>query len=106
MIMGTEAARSRPDAAAASDAGFACFLPGERCRPRMASYSRIGRSPRPEAPTMPLYEFHCRRCQHDFELRQSLSEHEAHRPICPSCGARDTEPLLSTFFARTSHKGR
>jgi putative FmdB family regulatory protein len=55
---------------------------------------------------MPLYEFHCRRCQRDFELRQSLSEHEAHRPICPACGARDTEPLLSTFFARTSHKGR
>jgi putative FmdB family regulatory protein len=60
----------------------------------------------PEAPTMPLYEFHCRRCQRDFEIRQSLNEHEAHRPACPSCGARDIEPLLSPFFARTSHKAR
>jgi putative FmdB family regulatory protein len=55
---------------------------------------------------MPLYEFHCRRCQRDFEIRQSLNEHEAHRPACPYCGGRDIEPLLSPFFARTSHKAR
>jgi putative FmdB family regulatory protein len=53
---------------------------------------------------MPIYEFQCRRCNRSFELRQSLKEHEAHRPTCPSCGSDDTQPMLSAFFARTSRK--
>jgi putative FmdB family regulatory protein len=53
---------------------------------------------------MPLYEFRCRRCHHQFELRQTMREHAAQRPACPSCGAQDVEPMLSRFFAQTSRK--
>jgi putative FmdB family regulatory protein len=53
---------------------------------------------------MPLYEFRCRRCQQQFELRQTLTEHVAGRPACPSCGAADAEPVISTFYAQTSRK--
>jgi putative FmdB family regulatory protein len=42
---------------------------------------------------MPLYDFICRRCTHEFEalVRPGTT------PECPSCHARDLERQLSTF---------
>ena len=42
---------------------------------------------------MPLYEYTCRQCGHEFEalVRDSLV------PVCPSCQAPDVERMLSLF---------
>jgi putative FmdB family regulatory protein len=53
---------------------------------------------------MPVYEFRCETCRSQFEARQSLGERAAGRPPCPSCGSDKVEPILSSFFARTSRK--
>ena len=42
---------------------------------------------------MPIYEYQCRKCGHEFELlvlRDTI-------PACPSCSAQDLERLLSGF---------
>jgi putative FmdB family regulatory protein len=42
---------------------------------------------------MPIYEYRCRRCGHEFEalVRGSAA------PGCPSCQSQDLERLLSAF---------
>jgi putative FmdB family regulatory protein len=43
---------------------------------------------------MPLYDFHCRACEHEFE---ALVRGVAARPECPRCGSADLERLPSLF---------
>ena len=50
---------------------------------------------------MPLYDFHCRGCGHEFELLVRAGDAE---PICPSCQGRDIERLLSTFAVSYAEK--
>ena len=50
---------------------------------------------------MPLYEYHCRDCDHRFEILQQLGE-GPEGLNCPSCDTRDLEKLFSTFAASTS----
>ena len=47
---------------------------------------------------MPIYEYQCRACQHQFEffLRPSSSETPA-PPVCPECQSPDLERLRSAF---------
>ena len=45
---------------------------------------------------MPMYEFRCAGCGAVFEELVSSSS-PAEAPECPSCGAGDTERVLSTF---------
>jgi putative FmdB family regulatory protein len=40
---------------------------------------------------MPLYDFKCRACGHEFEALVRPS----HDPACPSCGSADLERLLT-----------
>jgi len=48
---------------------------------------------------MPLFEFVCRSCGHEFEeLLRSASERNS--AICPKCNARDPERKMSVFAAR------
>ena len=42
---------------------------------------------------MPLYDFVCRACQHQFEALVRGSD----APTCPECRSQDLERLLSTF---------
>jgi putative FmdB family regulatory protein len=51
---------------------------------------------------MPLYDFHCRACSHDFEALVRPQDHEATR--CPSCQSVDLERLLSSFAVSTAEK--
>ena len=46
---------------------------------------------------MPLYEYRCRQCGHEFEalVRAGSS------PTCPGCNADDLERLLSLFGVAT-----
>jgi len=49
---------------------------------------------------VPLFEFRCRACQHEFEALVRGGE----TPICSACGARDLERLLSAFAVDTADK--
>jgi len=53
---------------------------------------------------MPLYEYRCTKCEEVFTEQLTIAEHGARRPVCPACGARAVEPVLSTFFAKTIRK--
>jgi putative FmdB family regulatory protein len=50
-----------------------------------------------EGATMPLYDFECRACHHQFEALVRGSE----TPSCPSCHGQDLERLLSSFGMTT-----
>ncbi|MFQ5840037.1 MAG: zinc ribbon domain-containing protein [Candidatus Methylomirabilales bacterium] len=52
---------------------------------------------------MPTYRLYCRKCQREFETTMTIKEREAGLK-CPGCGSTDIEPLLDTFFAKTSRK--
>jgi putative FmdB family regulatory protein len=53
---------------------------------------------------MPTYEYRCRDCQHVFDRIEALSEHGRKPPTCPKCRSRQVEQVLTSFFAKTSHK--
>ena len=40
---------------------------------------------------MPLYEYTCRKCNHEFETLVRTGD----TPACPECGCEDLEKLLS-----------
>ena len=46
---------------------------------------------------MPLYEYQCRACQHQFELLVRTGQ----VPACPTCGSTDLERALSMFAVTT-----
>lgn len=53
---------------------------------------------------MPLYEFHCPRCEERFEeLVRSLEQ--ADEVVCPECGSRDVKRLQSGFATPGSGSG-
>ncbi len=53
---------------------------------------------------MPSYEFQCKECNKPFSVTLTIKEREAGRIACPTCGSKDAEPLLGSFFAKTSKK--
>ncbi|MGH7676433.1 MAG: FmdB family zinc ribbon protein [Gemmatimonadales bacterium] len=53
---------------------------------------------------MPQYEYRCAKCGHHWTAVESLAEHGARVPPCPRCAAREVEPVLAPFFAKTVRK--
>jgi len=53
---------------------------------------------------MPVYQYHCRSCGHDFEHVEHISEHGRSPRPCPKCKSTKVEQLLSPFFAKTARK--
>ena len=53
---------------------------------------------------MPVYEYHCDRCQRDVQITQLISEHGRRPVACPKCGSTKLRPLVSRFFSQTSRK--
>jgi putative FmdB family regulatory protein len=49
---------------------------------------------------VPLYDFECRACHHEFEALVRAGD----TPACPSCGSRDLRRLLSAFAVDTAEK--
>ena len=45
---------------------------------------------------MPIYEFKCRKCSHQFETLANSTE-DGSGLICPKCGAPKPEKLMSMF---------
>jgi putative FmdB family regulatory protein len=49
---------------------------------------------------MPIYEYECRTCRHQFEQFERPRPSNPlpdHAPVCPSCNGHDLERLLSGF---------
>jgi putative FmdB family regulatory protein len=53
---------------------------------------------------MPTYEYRCSDCHHVFDRVEPLSEHGDKLPPCPKCKGKHVEQVLTTVFAKTSHK--
>lgn len=53
---------------------------------------------------MPVYEYYCDRCQREVTVTMSMSEHEKGEAKCPGCGATSLQPLVASFFSKTSRK--
>ena len=49
---------------------------------------------------MPLYDFRCRACDHEFETLVRTGDN----PSCPECRSTDLERLLSTFALSTDER--
>jgi putative FmdB family regulatory protein len=49
---------------------------------------------------MPLYEYQCRSCAHEFEVLVRPGDPS---PKCTSCGSEDLEKLLSDLAVSTEH---
>jgi putative FmdB family regulatory protein len=50
---------------------------------------------------MPLYDFRCRACGHEFEVLVRPGDEP---PACPSCHKREIDRLLSTFAVSYAEK--
>ncbi|MBI4578929.1 MAG: zinc ribbon domain-containing protein [Planctomycetes bacterium] len=48
---------------------------------------------------MPIYEYRCAKCDHQFEQLVRSFDGDADA-ACPECGSRKVEKLLSVFAAR------
>ncbi len=55
-------------------------------------------------PTVPIYEYHCEACDHDFTVIESLSAHEAAKPKCPECESKKVERVFTAVNVKTSKK--
>jgi putative FmdB family regulatory protein len=52
---------------------------------------------------MPLYEYYCPTCKREFTITQTMQERER-GAACPTCGSRNLEPRLGSFFSKTTRK--
>lgn len=53
---------------------------------------------------MPTYAYKCRECDHTFEQKLTISEHDHDEPKCPKCKSDKVEHAFGTFFAKTTSK--
>ena len=51
---------------------------------------------------MPIREYHCTKCSHEFEVIEGPSTQTT---TCESCGAKKLERMLSVFAAHGSASG-
>ena len=49
---------------------------------------------------MPLFSFHCKSCDHEFETLARSDE----TPACPACGAVDAQKLVSRIAPESKTK--
>jgi putative FmdB family regulatory protein len=48
---------------------------------------------------MPIYDFRCSKCGHKFTVLTGMSERD--RVVCPQCGAKEVEQLITGCSVRT-----
>ena len=53
---------------------------------------------------MPIYEFNCNSCGHQFDIIESFKEHDQHKEKCPECKSADIERVLGHISVKTSKK--
>ena len=50
---------------------------------------------------MPLMEYACQKCSHQFEILVGVSK-DAEKAVCPECGSKKVEKLFSAFAAHAT----
>jgi putative FmdB family regulatory protein len=53
---------------------------------------------------MPQYDFFCEKCHKEVSMTLSMSERDRREYRCPTCGGKELQPLMGTFFSKTSRK--
>jgi len=53
---------------------------------------------------MPVYDYECRKCGHEFQVVEPISEHEKAQPKCRVCKSKDVERVLVGAFVKTGKK--
>jgi putative FmdB family regulatory protein len=53
---------------------------------------------------MPIYEYRCKDCGHDFTIIESLDEHEVGKTTCPKCQSVRVERVISAVHVQTAKK--
>ncbi len=53
---------------------------------------------------MPIYEYRCEDCSHEFAVTMSMSEHDKAKVACPECNSVQVTQKFSLFSAKTSKK--
>ena len=56
---------------------------------------------------MPVYDYRCKDCGHDFVVVESLAEHEDHEgtePKCPECESVSVERVITSVNIQTPKK--
>ena len=54
--------------------------------------------------SMPIYEFKCNQCGHQFDLIESFDERSQHKEKCPNCNSQDVERVFAPVSVKTSKK--
>ncbi len=54
---------------------------------------------------MPIYDYRCEKCGHDFTRIERISEHEKARPRCPKCRSTRVARVFSPVALKTAKKG-
>ena len=53
---------------------------------------------------MPIYEFKCNDCGNQFDIIESVQEHDQHKEKCPKCKSINIERVLGGVSVQTSKK--
>ncbi len=53
---------------------------------------------------MPNYAFECKKCGEQFEIRESVKDHDHHKEKCPRCSSREIAQRYSGVYLKTSKK--
>ena len=55
--------------------------------------------------SMPVYQYHCRSCGHDFQHTEPLREHGHTRTACPKCKSTQVGQVLTPFLCENRTQG-
>jgi putative FmdB family regulatory protein len=61
-------------------------------------------SPIEEDDIMPVYDYRCNDCEHDFVIVESLEEHEHAHPKCPKCESSNVRRVIGGVHVQTGKK--
>ena len=53
---------------------------------------------------MPVYEYQCQGCRHQFTVALTITEHDKLKVECPKCKNKKVEQRMSAFYAKTAKK--
>lgn len=53
---------------------------------------------------MPVYDYRCNGCGHDFMVIESLAEHERAHPRCPECRSSNVRRVITPAHIQTAKK--
>ena len=53
---------------------------------------------------MPRYDYVCRKCGHEFQKIEKISEHGKKKIKCPECKSTRVDQVFSSVFVKTRKK--